>query len=91
MAREYRRTCRRCGTVWHSLVSRETKVKADTCNNQCDQCNETCIEPCDQCGNCSSSRPRLQAKRNAQASESELQRLRTCPNCKSASYREEIL
>jgi hypothetical protein len=76
--REYRRTCQRCGTVWHSLVSREKKVKSDTACNNCD------VVTCNR-------QEQLQAKRNLQASQSELERLRKCPNCQSSSYDEEIL
>ena len=77
--REYRRTCQRCGTVWHSLVSREKKVKQDqTCNNcQVVTCNPT--------------QQKLARANFRQSSERELDRLRKCPNCQSSVYDEELL
>ena len=80
MAREYRRTCRRCGKIWHSLVSRENKIKRDKNCTQCDIAGSGCNPSA-----------RMQAKRNLQASESDIGRLRRCPNCQSSSYDEEIV
>jgi hypothetical protein len=76
--REYRRTCKRCGAVWHSLVSRERKVKRDETLNNC------------QVVTCDPTQQKL-AKANLQSSERELDRLRKCPNCQSSLYDEELL
>jgi hypothetical protein len=83
MAKEYRRTCKRCGMVWHSLVSREAKVKR---NVTCGNCDTTSSIGC-----CAPNATEMQAKRNVQTSESELHRLRQCPKCQSSSYKEEIV
>jgi|SRR5687767_1892798 len=78
--REYRRTCRQCGKVWHSLVSRETQIKrsenAKVCNVIAQCCNPAA---------------QLQASRNVDANRSEITRLRQCPICSSANYNEVIL
>jgi len=77
---EYRRTCKRCGKVWHSLIEREENIqkemKGDNCASVIHCCN-----------------PEVgaQSRRNVAAHDSELSRLRTCPECQSAHYREEIL
>jgi len=76
---EYRRTCKSCGKVWHSLVEREKAIEKDKKNNQRDSfqlCNSSTMS---------------QAKHNIAANESELSRLRRCPECQSAIYREEII
>ncbi len=76
---EYRRTCKGCGKVWHSLVEREKAIEKDKKNNECDTLNL-----------CSSSAV-AQAKHNVAANESEISRLRRCPECHSAVYCEEII
>lgn len=78
MPKEFQRRCRRCGTVWHSLASREAKVKRDTTCSRCDEVT------------CSPTR-RVVATRNVQAMESEYQRLRTCPKCGSSAYEEKVV
>lgn len=75
---EYRRTCRACGKVWHSLVDREAGIQADMKNALCDFCM------------CSPS-VTVQAKRNVAAQKSEISRLRSCPQCQSGVYDEEIV
>jgi len=75
---EYRRTCRVCGKVWHSLVEREKTINRDIRNNSCHYC--LCNPEVD-----------VQADRNAAASKSEISRLKTCPDCHSANYNEEIV
>jgi len=77
---EYRRTCRVCGKIWHSLLDREKVIKNDVKNNQCEGIT-TCCNPA----------ARIQVQRNIAAQDSEISRLRTCPVCKSANYSEEIV
>lgn len=78
--REYQRQCIQCGKVWHSLIARERQVSFDqNCNN------------CDQVAHCCEPTARLQANRNTQATNSELDRLRKCPNCGSGTYNERIV
>lgn len=77
--REYKRTCRSCGKVWHSLVSREEQIKRDEQSNNCNVC-----------ANCCNPSAQLQAKRNVEANQSELYRLKRCPECGSVNYDEII-
>ncbi len=87
MVQEYKRTCKACGKVWHSLVMREKMMK----KNSCDECGETF----ELCGGCSDSNSRLQWKGNIEARDRERQSqmndLTTCPNCGSSNYSEEII
>lgn len=74
---EFRRTCQQCGTVWHSLVEREAQLGKEGGCNRCMMCVDL---------------PRgAQWDRNRDAVESELCRLKKCPNCGSTNYVEEIL
>ncbi|MFH1695383.1 MAG: hypothetical protein ABH850_03025, partial [Candidatus Micrarchaeota archaeon] len=78
--KEFKRTCNECGKVWHSLAGREKKINDDIKNNACSQCAF--------CGNPGA---QLQAKRNVEAGESELERLKKCPDCSSGNYKEEVV
>lgn len=78
--KEYKRTCRSCSKVWHSLLSREDQIKRDEESNNCNVCAQ-CCNPSAQ----------LQAKRNVEANQSELSRLKRCPECGSANYDEIIV
>ncbi len=75
--KEYRRTCKVCGKVWHSLVEREQKIA------------ESSKEP-GVCSTCSNEQAEI-AKGNAATNEFELARLRQCPDCKSANYDETVV
>lgn len=79
-AQEYRRTCRACGKVWHSLVAREKEIQQRQFANGM-QGLVGCCSP-----NTSAT-----SIGTGQIIESELQRLRQCPECGSASYDEEIV
>jgi hypothetical protein len=83
---EYRRTCRDCGKVWHSLEWREKKLGEQ---NTCYSC---------ECNFCGTLFPRSskdwdvsQDNGQQETRESELERLRSCPSCHSKNYQEEIL
>jgi len=80
--REYQRTCRTCGKVWHSLASRERQLKGNEFCSNCDVVGQGC--------GCNPS-AQLQAQRNLEASQSELSRLQRCPNCGSSNYYEKIV
>ena len=94
--KEFRRTCTACGKVWHSLASRERELACGQCQGICGQCNSSCA----MCGNLgkkgqatywSAAGAGAQEKRNTDAVETELKRLKTCPACGSSKYREELL
>jgi hypothetical protein len=78
--KEYKRKCNECGKVWHSLEGREKEVQKNIKNNAFSQCAF--------CGNPGA---QLQAKRNVEAGQSELERLKKCPNCGSMNYNEEVI
>jgi hypothetical protein len=85
---EYKRKCKQCGKVWHSLVSREEQVKNSIKSSQCHKS----VAACGMCsGNWLAFGPATQAERNIEASQSELDRLRKCPKCGSMNYKEEII
>ena len=75
---EYRRKCRACTTIWHSLVSREVQLEKQKQSGECDQVM--------MCGSAE-----MQAKRNIQATHDEMTRLRQCPKCGSSNFNEEIV
>jgi len=78
--REFKRTCLQCKKVWHVLEERENKVQKNVRDNNCYQ-GTFCCNPGAQ----------LQAKRNVEAGESELDKLKKCPECGSANYKEEVI
>ncbi|MBS3148337.1 hypothetical protein J4219_05610 [Candidatus Woesearchaeota archaeon] len=73
--KEFKRKCNQCGKVWHVLESREKKLRGDVIFNAAQQ-TLTCCNP-------SAS---LQAKRNVEANETELHKLKRCPECNSSDY-----
>lgn len=82
--KEYKRTCNECGKEWHSLESREKKIEQDIKDIE-NPCTKSCITCCALPGD------DLQARRNVNANQSELDRLRKCPNCSSQNYKQEII
>jgi hypothetical protein len=78
--KEYRRECRQCGQVWHSLMKREAELARKESDSKTDVC----------C-NCCDPNAQLQAKRNRDATQSELTRLKMCPKCQSSNYKETIV
>jgi len=79
--KEFKRTCKQCGKVWHVLESREKHVQSDILVN-----NLNVVSNC-----CNPFGGQLQAKRNVEANQTELDKLRKCPDCQSANYAEEVL
>ncbi|KAF5091262.1 hypothetical protein DSECCO2_05140 [anaerobic digester metagenome] len=86
--KEYRRTCKQCNTVWHSLVKRESNLKWYACS----QGIATGFSPSHlcTCGMCSGAE-RAQREKNVYDERSEIERLKSCPNCGSKNYNEEII
>ncbi|MCK4588934.1 MAG: hypothetical protein KAT77_00700 [Nanoarchaeota archaeon] len=78
--KEFKRKCNSCGKIWHSLASREKEIQKSMASDSFSQM-AFCCNPGAQ----------LQAKRNREASEGELDKLRKCPECKSGNYKEETL
>ena len=82
---EYKRKCKECGKVWHSLQSRELQIQQQI--NSANRASTTAA-----CGMCAGHWSALgaseQAKRNLAAAQSELDRLRICPKCGSHNYTE---
>ena len=82
---EYKRTCQVCGKIWHSLIARENQVAQNIKSNNCNRGLAICS--CNPVGNAEAA----QLTRNIEANQSEIQRLRSCPQCSSVNYREEIV
>jgi hypothetical protein len=87
MVKEFKRTCRNCGQVWHSLESRERELAAKRAGYNLQTAGST-MQAMGSCGMCGTSQI-PQTSRNADAVGSELDRLKRCPNCSSSSYDEE--
>lgn len=77
---EFRRTCNSCGKVWHSLVERENQIVLRQQANAW-QGMAGCCSP-----NTSAT-----SIGTGQVIDSELQRLRQCPDCGSANFKQEII
>jgi len=93
MVKEYKRTCKNCGQVWHSLVSREKKLKRDKTSYGIQKAGGAMqqlggsMQQCGTCGMCGGGSARTgaqvytQTSRNIDAASAELARLKRCPNC----------
>lgn len=79
---EYKRTCRECGKVWHSLVAREKQIQGNIKSNACSGMGATCG---------GSWGGATQSVRNREASEEILDKLRKCPNCGSKNFKQVII
>jgi hypothetical protein len=86
---EYQRTCRSCNKVWHSLVSRENEIQIQMIADNF-LASGGALQQCGTCGMWGTS-TLTQSTRNIDANNSELSRLRSCPNCQSHSYDEQIV
>jgi len=83
---EFRRTCRVCGKVWHSLESREVEIEKKVS----DQALLQAANGMAGCGTCGLTLGAAAQHQQARESfEAELLRLRSCPDCMSASYDEQ--
>ncbi len=77
---EYKRTCNQCGKVWHSLTSREDEIKQGIRDNKDAQLCNMCDENAE-----------VRRKQNLNTFTTELDRLKTCPQCSSRDYSELIV
>lgn len=83
MVSEYKRTCNQCGTVWHSLQTREDALKNEITNyNNRSGSSECCM--------CAQNKP-TKSTAEVKTCASELERLKICPKCNSGNIREEVL
>lgn len=73
---EYKRICNSCGKIWHSLASREQELSKKS------QRRVAC---------CQTMEALRQEERNIDASKDSLDKLRKCPVCGSANYKEATL
>lgn len=85
---EYKRTCNQCGKVWHVLAEREKYLEREKKYNNCNMC-ATAFGTAG--GNSGSWGAWTQTQRNEHALESEMTRLKQCPNCGSSDYTETII
>jgi hypothetical protein len=90
MVQEYKRTCYTCETVWHSLKSREDSIKAGASADAGHFFQpERSARSCSYCGMCGGTVITM-GNRGTDGNKAELDRLRTCPNCGSHNYFEEV-
>ena len=91
---EYRRTCQVCGKVWHSLMSREKQLTTRMTRDKLTKVGGAMesVGSCMSCGKVGSgTATTTQAVRNLDANQNEMLRLKSCPECSSANYREEVI
>jgi len=74
--REYRRVCNECGTLWHSLESREAQIEQEATKARNAEYGHAC------CGQPGASRA---ARALSQSRQDELSRIRSCPKCGSGN------
>ena len=79
--KEYKRKCKQCGKVWHSLEAREKEIERSIKSSGC-------IGAATACGSPSTS---AQSMRSGQARQDTLSKLRSCQKCGSANYTEETI
>jgi len=79
--KEYKRKCNECGKMWHSLVSRETEIQKQIRSSGLVGAGMACGSP-------STS---AQSIRTGQEQQNVLSKLRKCPKCGSANYKEEVI
>jgi len=78
---EYKRVCNECGKIWHSLVEREKIIDPNACN----------LDTLGEFSSCGPNSASAQYRRNLQALENTLSKLRKCPVCSSTNYTETII
>ncbi len=88
IVKEYKRTCKECGKVWHVLTSREEKILQDIKINNSNKVAAG-LGMCG--GNYAALGAATQTQRNEQALQEELSRLKKCPNCSSGNYSEKVV
>jgi hypothetical protein len=80
--KEFKRTCKECRKVWHSLCSREKAIDNEIRTKGSIQASQACS------GNMGAA---AQMQRNAESQKDLLNKLKKCPNCGSGNYKEEII
>jgi len=91
MVQEYKRTCYACEKVWHSLKSREDTIRAGASAEGAGFGRTGgSAQSCTYCGMCGGSVITM-GNHGANGQKNELDRLRTCPDCGSHNYFEEVL
>jgi type I site-specific restriction-modification system R (restriction) subunit len=80
--KEYKRTCNECGKIWHSLAKREKKLERSETMSNCQQGINACT-----CNPAATA----QHRKNRQDTTSEIENLKSCPECGSKNYDEEII
>lgn len=80
---EYKRVCKECGKMWHSLVEREKMINPS--GNCCD------LDTLGEFNTCGTNSANAQYRRNIQSREDTLSKLRKCPVCSSSNYIETII
>jgi hypothetical protein len=89
MVKEFKRTCKACGQVWHSLESREKELSVKKTGYNLQTLSAT-MQACGSCGMCGTSQI-PQTSRNVDAVTSEWDRLKSCPRCSSRNFTEELV
>lgn len=86
---EFKRQCMACGTVWHSLVSRENEL----IKREKSATTIACGDAVGACGTCNAEGEAAanSSQRNLDAIKGDLHRLRTCPTCQSSAYQETLI
>jgi len=88
LVKEFKRTCKECGKVWHSLSEREEELKSKLthCKTQC--CGGTEDASATQCRKgCFG----VAGPDSKESVTSALESVRKCPNCGSGNYSEETI
>jgi hypothetical protein len=80
VVQEYRRTCKGCGKVWHSLVGKEDYLRQKLGANAAQIA-----------AGCGSPSTASQGMATGQLISADLAKLRTCPECGSSNYAEEVV
>jgi hypothetical protein len=89
MVKEYKRICKNCGQVWHSLESREKELNIKKAGYNMQNLGSS-MQALGSCGMCGTSQI-PQTSRNVDAVSTELDRLKRCPNCSSQGFTEELV
>jgi DNA-directed RNA polymerase subunit RPC12/RpoP/Zn finger protein HypA/HybF involved in hydrogenase expression len=80
---ELKRKCKECGKVWHSLANTEFQLQGQLKTGRSQGMTAALGM---MAGNWSAANTSAQVNRNIAATQSELDRLRCCPNCGSHNY-----
>ena len=79
--KEFKRKCKECGKIWHSLASREKQIERDITSSGLVGAGTSCCSP-------STS---AQSVRSGYAQQDALSKLKKCPKCGSGNYSEKVI